>query len=273
MLEVPIITEPRTTMPETSADIHRTLQELTTELLSIYLVHGERLRAAAPDVVLTQSLCAVCAVDESLVRDAVAEHLDRAVQVVSLSPTTWEEVRGDVVRIGVALGEEASAHPVADRMQEQLDGVTAEVADLDRPTVAVLEWLDPMMGAGNWTPELIRAAGGEPVLGAVGEHAPWTTIDGLAELDPDVIVITPCGFELARARAEAASLATQPGWSELRAVRTGRVAVADGHRFFNRPGPRLATSARILAEIVHPERVAPRTRGDAWEPLTGRVMA
>jgi iron complex transport system substrate-binding protein len=134
-----------------------------------------------------------------------------------------------------------------------------------RPRVACLEWIDPLMADGNWMPELVRLAGGTATLGRSGRHSPWTSFDALAEADPDVIVVLPCGFNLARTRSEISPLAGSPGFRQLRAVREGRVALADGHQYFNRPGPRLVESLEILAEILHPARFDFGHRGEGWE--------
>lgn len=285
----PVITEPRTRLPDTSAGIHRSLSTLATDLLSIYVVHGERLRAADPDLIITQSLCAVCAVDESVVRDAVAHELDREVAVLSLAPSRCAEVCADVERIGAAIDDAATATEhagaaapgrprhradgasrrataLAASMRDGLERLTARHADRARPRVAVLEWLEPLMGAGNWMPELVAAAGGVPVLGEAGAHSPWTDLAAVAALDPDVVVLAPCGFTLDRTRAEVGTLAADPTFRALRAVRTGRIALADGHHYFNRPGPRLVDSAEILAEILHPDAAPARHRGRGWEP-------
>jgi iron complex transport system substrate-binding protein len=124
------------------------------------------------------------------------------------------------------------------------------------------------MGAGNWIPELVELAGGEPCLGTVGEHSPWISWAELTAADPDVIVLLPCGYDLATTRAEAQPLRQHPAWGSLRAVQTGRVYVTDGNQYFNRPGPRLVDSLEILLEILHPEVVpSPRYHGEAWQVL------
>ncbi len=123
------------------------------------------------------------------------------------------------------------------------------------------------MAAGNWMPELVSLAGGRNLLGEVGEHSPWVAWNQIADADPDVIVVLPCGFDLPRTRAELATAQADPGWQELRAVREGRVYVTDGNQYFNRPGPRLVESLEILAEILHPDVFGTANRGVAWEPL------
>ena len=128
------------------------------------------------------------------------------------------------------------------------------------------------MAAGNWTPELIDIAGGTNLFGEPGKHSPWMTWEQLAAADPDVIVIAPCGFDLPRTEQELHFMTERPGWSELRAVRTGRVYLADGNRHFNRPGPRIVETLEILCAMLHPEIFPPRLRGAAWrvqpEPVT-----
>ncbi len=123
------------------------------------------------------------------------------------------------------------------------------------------------MGAGNWMPELVVLAGGQPQFGEIGAHSPWLDWQTLREADPDAIVVMPCGFDLARTRAEVGALCGQPGFDTLRAARASRVFLVDGNRFFNRPGPRLLESLRILCEMLHPEAFEPDARGDGWEPL------
>src|SRR5690606_11629174 len=150
------------------------------------------------------------------------------------------------------------------------DALTARAAEAaaarGRPRIAFLEWLDPPMGPGSWIPELIERAGGAPVLGRAGAHAEWTDLDALAALDPDVVVLAPCGFDLARTRTELAPLVGDPRWAGLRAVREGRVALADGFLHLSRPGPRIAQSLEIVAELPQPA-LDGGWRGRGWVPL------
>jgi len=160
------------------------------------------------------------------------------------------------------------------REQARIDAVTARAAEAaragGRPRVAFLEWIDPPMGPGSWIPELIERAGGTPVLGRAGEHAEWTDLDALAALDPDVVVLGPCGFDLARTRRELGPLVGDPRWGALRAVRKGRVALADGFLHMSRPGPRIAESLEILAELLHPA-LDGGWRGRGWAAITDAI--
>jgi iron complex transport system substrate-binding protein len=270
---LPVVTEPRVMVEGDSLRIDEQLRSIVEQALSVYQVHGEVLRDLAPDVVLTQSLCEVCAVSFDDVRRAVDDHLDGSAEVVSLEPASLRDVVEDLRRVARALGVDARGDALAAEVTARIDAVRAVTAELPRPRVVTIEWIDPLMAAGNWMPELIEAAGGEEQLGRAGRHSPWTDVDAIAAADPDVVVVLPCGFDLERTREEATRLPELPGWSSLRAVRDGRVALTDGHRFFNRPGPRLAESVEILAEILHPGTLAPHHLGDAWVPMEPTTAA
>ena len=140
------------------------------------------------------------------------------------------------------------------RLQWRVADIERRVAALQaRPRVAVVEWIEPLMAAGNWMPELVALAGGVNLFGEARKHSPWMTWDALVAADPDVILVSPCGFDIPRTRSEMPTLAARPGWASLRAVRSGRVYLADGNAFFHRPGPRLVESLEILAEVLHPD--------------------
>jgi iron complex transport system substrate-binding protein len=264
---LPVLTEAKLDARAPSRAIDDRVRELVAEGLSIYRVDAERLRALAPSVVLTQEQCEVCAASPRDLEAALAQWLGARPRIVSLSPRTLGDVWGDLVTVADALGDaprgEALARSLADRI--------AEVAERTlrlrpRPRVAAIEWTDPLMAAGNWMPELVALAGGANLFGDTGRHSPWLEWEALKGADPDAIVVLPCGFDLARTRAEMAPLAARPGFAALRAVREGRVFLADGSQYFNRPGPRLVDSLEILAEMLHPGEFPARHRGAGWEP-------
>ena len=136
-----------------------------------------------------------------------------------------------------------------------------------RPTLAFIEWIEPLMAGGNWTPTLIEAAGGVNLFGEAGKHSPWMTWDELRRRDPEVIFVAPCGFDLKRTRQEMPALTHRADWPELRAVHSGRVYSADGNQYFNRPGPRLVESLEILAEVLHPKTFSFGHEGVGWQRL------
>ncbi len=266
---LPVVTEPRVPVEGDSLQIDRQLRSILEQALSVYRVHTDVLAELAPDVVLTQSLCEVCAVSLADVQAAVDEHLDAATDVVALEPQQLADVVEDIRRVARALEVPERGDRLAEEVTARIDDVRRRTRDLPRRTVVSIEWIEPLMAAGNWMPELIEAAGGRELFGTVGAHSPWTTWEQMRAADPETIVILPCGFDLARTRDEAASLRELPGWADLRAVREGRVAITDGHQYFNRPGPRLAESTEILAEILHPETFAPTHAGRGWEAFEG----
>lgn len=247
------LTRSRVKVEAVSGDIDLDVRRILREVLAIYEVDVEALKDVAPSVVVTQNLCDVCAVSLSDVERALKEIASEA-QVVSLSPTRLSDVWDDVRRVGSLLGLERVAGRVVADLEARLDLVHSRAATADaRPSVLTIEWLDPVMIGGMWMPELVELAGGVPLVTAAGDHAPTLDEDALRELVPDVVLIKPCGFNLARTRAEASALCAlldRLGW---KAWQEGRVFLADGNAFFNRPGPRLAESLEIMAACVHPE--------------------
>jgi iron complex transport system substrate-binding protein len=250
--KLPKLTRSRLAPALTGAEIDAAVNRLVTDDESLYALDADLLESLAPDLVITQGLCDVCAVSTSVVREAVAG-LKREPEVLSLNPTSLGEVLDDAVRVGGALGREEEARAKVALLRERLAGVEETVAGLPRPRVGCIEWLDPPFSAGHWVPEMVRLAGGEELFAGPGERSvrlDWQTV---FEADPDVLVLMPCGFDAARAAREAGSLAGLPGWSDLSAVRDGRVWAVDANSFFSRPAPRLVGGVEILARILHPE--------------------
>lgn len=260
--ELPVVSRPRREPVGTSAQIHRGVVDLLQDVLSIYQVDARALAATEPDLVLTQDLCRVCAVSEEEVARAAREVLGRELEIVTCSPLTVAEVLGDIERVATALGDPAAGVRLREELQAGFDQLRA-AAPGDRLRVAVLEWVDPLMGCGNWAPELVELAGGDAVLATSGGHTPFADPATLASADPDVIVVAPCGYALDRALDELPVLERLPGWRDLRAVRAGRVAFMDGSAYLNRPGPRLLDTARILASILSDDEPS---NGWAWSP-------
>lgn len=263
--DLPVVSRPRREPVGTSAEIHRGVMDLLQDVLSIYQVDAQALAATEPDLVLTQDLCRVCAVSEEEVADAAREVLGRHVDIVTCSPLTLAEVLHDIERVATALGDRAAGVRLRRELEAGFDQVRPAAASGDRPRVAVLEWVDPLMGCGNWAPELVQIAGGEPVLATPGGHTPFADPADLAAADPDVIVVAPCGYALERALEERPVLERLAGWRDLRAVRARRVAFMDGSAYLNRPGPRLLDTARMLASILGGDEPA---TGWAWVPAT-----
>ena len=223
---------------------------------ALFALDVDTLAALRPDLILTQAACDVCAISAADVEAAVRKTATDT-RVLALSPATLADLFSDILAVGKATARLAQARELVARLRARIDSLGCRVQTFpDRPRVAMIEWLDPPMAAGNWVPEMVRLAGGIDVLGKAGDHSHWITWDDVAAADPDVVILVPCGFPLDRVVAEAGSPAVRPHLAQLRAYREGRVFAIDGHHLFNRPGPRLVDSLEVLAEILHPGRFA-----------------
>ncbi|MBI4519194.1 MAG: cobalamin-binding protein [Gemmatimonadetes bacterium] len=265
---LPACTDPKFVTDGTSYDIDERVKAILQEGLSVYRVDAERLRALRPDVVVTQTQCEVCAVSLRDVEVALAQWLDRPPVVVSLEPNALEDVWADIRRVAAALGTPERGDALVDRLQARMKAIAERARALpEKPRVACIEWIEPLMAAGNWMPELVERAGGVNLFGEAGKHSPWMTWADLEAADPDVVIVLPCGFDLQRTRQEMPALTARPEWTRLRAVRNRAVYLLDGNQYFNRPGPRLVESLEILAEIFHPAEFRFGHEGVGWERL------
>lgn len=263
---LPALTSPKFNPEGSSAAIDQRVRQIVGEALSVYRVDAEALRELRPDVIVTQSQCEVCAVSMREVEAAVAGWIGGPPpRIVSLAPYALGDVLNDMRRVALALGAGTSGSELVAELNRRLTEIAQAAARITaRPRVACIEWIEPLMAAGNWMPELIAMAGGTNLFGAAGQHSAWMTFDELAAQDPDLILITPCGFDLVRSAAELPALTRQFEWPKLKAVRERQVFLADGNQYFNRPGPRIVESLEILAELLHPERFHFGHEGAGW---------
>lgn len=248
----PVLTRSRIDPHASSCAIDAAVRVVIQDALSIYAVDAELLGALRPDVIITQDLCEVCAVSLADVRAAVSKLAHGAeVRVVSLTPTRLEHVLDDVERVARGIGREREGAAVRASLEERIRAIAARArAATSRPRVVSLEWIDPIMLGGTWMPELIDLAGGIAAGASAGAPAPTVTTEALAALEPEVVLVKPCGFSLPRALEERDVIER----SVLPALGPkARVYVTDGNAFFNRPGPRLVESLEIMAACVHPE--------------------
>lgn len=264
---LPAVTRPRFDVTGASRAIDHDVRALVEQALSVYLVDHERLAALAPDLLVTQVQCEVCAVSLRDVEEAVRAGLASRPAIVSMRPDALADLFADMRAIAAALDVPERGVQLVTRLRARMRAVAERCADRARPRVACIEWIEPLMVAGNWTPELLELAGADDVLGRAGTHAGGVTFEALAAADPDTIWITPCGFDLARTRAELGPLVTHPGWTGLRAVREGRVFLGDGNAYFNRPGPRVVETLECLAEAMHPGAFRFGHEGTGWQRL------
>ncbi|MBV9258444.1 MAG: cobalamin-binding protein [Ktedonobacteraceae bacterium] len=248
-----------------------TVQGNALKALSIYALDVNLLQQLQPDVIFTQTQCEVCAVSERDVTQAIQHLTGLQPRVVSLTPYRLSDVWEDVLRVGKALNRLEQAQTLVRSYQQRLERLQNLTASLSKgrphPHVTLLEWLDPLMAAGNWTPELIAYAGGENVFGEAGQHAPWLSWEELQTADPDILVLAPCGFLLERTMQDIHVLKQHPAWKSLRAVRHKRVYAIDGNSYINRSGPRLVESAELLAHVIWGEEAGIEVAKGAWQRI------
>ena len=226
----------------------------------LFSINESLLAQLAPDLILTQAACDVCAVDATQVisvADSIRLEGGKSPKVLTLSPESLDDLFSDIVRVGEALGASEQASHLISELKKRGEHIMTQCDALSRghtkPNIALIEWLDPPMSAGNWVPEMIRMAGATDALGADAGKSHWIDWADVAAADPDVVILIPCGFELERVLTEAKTPAVWPHLKDLRATREGRLFAVDGHHLFNRPGPRLVDSLEVLAELLHPE--------------------
>jgi iron complex transport system substrate-binding protein len=265
--KLPICSSTKIPVHGTSYEIDERVKEIVAEGLSVYRVNVDRLRELQPDLILTQTQCAVCAVTPRDLEDALCAWTGARPAMLSLEPNNLADVWNDIRRVGEALGVPRAGDLIDSLNQRLVNLRDRSNAASSRPTVAAIEWLGPLMAGGNWMPELIEIAGGRSLFARAGEHSNWLDWASLIEADPEVILLVPCGFKIAQTIRDLNLLTENPAWANLRAVRQRQVYLIDGHHFFNRPGPRLVESAEIMAEILHPDLFDFGHRGTGWIPI------
>jgi iron complex transport system substrate-binding protein len=227
--------------------------QMVSDAHSLYTIDRELLAHLAPDLIVTQALCEVCAVDYDAVLDAV-KSLPRQPRVLNLEPSSLRDVLDDIARVGEATSRQGEATRLVGDLSTRIEHVrTIAARAATRPRVGFLEWLDPPFCGGHWNPELVELAGGEDAIGRKGQDSVRVSWERVRLYAPEVLVISCCGFTAERTRQDLPLLEAQPGYAELPAVRDGRVHVVDGNAYFSRPGPRLVDSLELLARFIHPE--------------------
>jgi iron complex transport system substrate-binding protein len=254
--QLPRVTRSRVNSTASSGAIDAEVKQLMSAGESLYEIAVEKMTNLRPDLIVTQSQCDVCAVKYDDVICAVRQTPQLAgSQVIPLNPRSLGEVFDDMQRIGAAAGIADRANDVVAKLQRRVAGIrsiTAGIGAANRPRVAIIEWLEPVMLGGNWVPELVEIAGGQCELTRPGTHSRYHEWNEIVRFNPQVIIACPCGFDLPRASIESRSLMERPGWSNITAVRNEQVYAVDGNACFNRPGPRLVESVELLAALLHP---------------------
>ena len=269
VLSLPVCTQPRFDVHGSALEIDQRVKSTLATAESVYQVHEETLAGLEPTHIVTQTQCRVCAVSLEDVERALSDRFPTRPKIIALEPNSLEDIRDDVMRLACACNVEGRGIRLVAGIDERMSVIAAQATRVQRkpkPRVAAIEWQEPLMAAGNWVPQLISMLSAENLFGRARGHSPWLRWEALVGSDPDLIVCMPCGYDLAKTRAEMHWLTDRPEWPELRAVREGRVYLADGNQYLNRPGPRIVESLRILAEVIYPE-IPPTLQSVGWEKL------
>ncbi len=261
---LPALSRPTFDTSVASRQIDMLVRERLLAGQPLYEVDEALLAALAPDVLITQTHCEVCAVTPAdLIRDSPLSLSRRP--VVALATGTLDGILEGFLNVADVIERRQAGEELVTGIRRRLALIQERVRPLPSPTIVCLEWIDPIFAMGNWGPELIAYSGGTERLGAAGGHSAAALWEDVLSADPLVLLVAPCGFGIDRTLAEMPILAAKPGWNDLRAVRTGRVVVADGNRYFNRSGPSVLETVEILAEILHPQEFLPRHLNQAWQ--------
>ena len=254
---VAVLTSARVGPLPSSRAIDAAVRDVLRDALAVYEIDVEKLREARPDVIVTQDLCDVCAVSLDDVRAAVARLARQDVVIANLHPTRLDDIWADMLSVAGAIGRMDDGRRVVLELKSRVAEIERRASSIaTKPGILTIEWIDPVMIGGMWMPELVERAGGRALVTRPGEHAPTLTRAALEALEPDLVLVKPCGFGLDRTLRELEALARSLPWASWRAVAEGRIFVADGNAFFNRPGPRIVESLEIMAACAHPQEFA-----------------
>jgi len=260
---LPWVSRPTFDITGSSREIDERVRERLRSGQPLYEVDEVALADLAPDVLITQTHCEVCAVTPADLAHGVPAKLRRN-EVIALRTGSLKAILEGFLEVARVIDALPAGEALVAAVRSRLAMMAAKTRPLARPSVVCLEWIEPIFAMGNWGPELVELAGGTNLLGTAGLHSASISWDQVREADSDVLVVAPCGFGLTRAQEEMHLFAERPGWRDLRAVRAGRVYVADGNLYFNRSGPSLFETPEILAEMIHPADFEPRHEGTAW---------
>ena len=265
VIDLPKLTSTRVGEAATGAAIHDRVRNIIERGLALYDVDAELLRQLSPAVIVTQTQCEACAASPRDLQQALRDWTSGTPDVVSLEALTLHAVMQDICAVASAMKVERAGVELVSRIEGRIDAARARAAACThRPRVGVLEWLSPLMAGGNWMPELVDLAGCEPIWGKAGEHSPWLDEAQIAADDPEILLVIPCGYDLAETQAEYSALKELGCWPDLHAVRAGKVFACDGNAFFNRPGPRIVESIDIVYDIAHGRGARDAKSGYGW---------
>lgn len=262
--DLPALTRSSVKNSGNSTEIDQNIKSLLKNGLSVFSVKVDLLAEIEPDIIFTQDHCEVCAVPLDVVKTVVKEYCGNGTEVVSLSPTNLEEIYQSIHTIGQSLDAENEANRLVGDLQLRMDIIRNTVIGEPVKRVACLEWIDPLMTGGNWIPELLEIVGAEYLLSEPGQHSPWVDWEKVVDENPDAILVVPCGYNIDQTMNEMHLLTQKDGWNSIKAVQNNEVYILDGNRYFNRPGPTIFESTRILGEILHPSLFKPIHQKKGW---------
>ena len=264
--EIIKLTEPKINVEGTSGEIHKQIEVILEKSLSVYKVHVSKLKKLNPDFIVTQSHCEVCAVSFSEVENITRDHLGKNTKIISLQPNKLQEIFDDIKRVAKSLNvDNDHNNKLINNLEARLLNIKKKTQELKKPKILCVEWIDPLMAAGNWMPEMTQIAGGIDILGKIGADSHWIQFEDILTQDPDLIVFIPCGFNLKKTNDEVKKLLNKNNdWKKLKAFKNKNLYITDGNQYFNRPGPRIVDSLEILAEIFHPTTFNFGHKNKAW---------
>ena len=262
---LPVLTKARLSSEGNSIEINQCVSDLLQRGLSVYDVDASLLKSLSPDIIVTQAQCEACAVSLDQVKEIVSNWTRNKTEIISLEPNNLNEVWHSFDIIANAMDDPESSHILKTEINERFKLLKDKLNETSKkPTILCIEWIEPIMVAANWVPELVGIAGGNNVMSVSGTDSNFSSWDEIEKTNPDIIIMMPCGFEIKRTLEDLHYLQKREGWQELKAVKENKVYVVDGNQYFNRPGPRLVDSAEILAEIINPDYFERKYSENAW---------
>ncbi len=267
--QLPVCSEANFPDNLSSGDIDKKVKELLFNALSIYSINRKLIKELAPDIVITQAQCEVCAVSLEDVELALKDELENPAKIISLQPNSLEDIYRNIREVALVLGADDRAEQLIELLDERVGIIRHKLKFIEtKPSIACIEWLEPLMVSGNWIPELVNIAGGTSILAEPGKHSPFVQWAEIQQADPDIILLMPCGFSIERTIKEIHLLLQLPGFADLNAIKNNRLYIADGNQYFNRPGPRIIDAIEILAEIINPKQFIFGYEGNGWVKFT-----
>ena len=265
---LPVLTKARLPSEGNSIEINQNVTDLLQRGLSIYDVDASLLKSLSPDIIVTQAQCEVCAVSLDQVKEIVSNWTRNKTEIISLEPNTLSQVWHGFDTIANAMDSPESSSILMKEINERYKLIKYKLRGIEKkPTILCIEWMEPIMVAANWIPELVALAGGSNLMSVSGTDSKFCSWNDIAKTNPDIIIVMPCGFGIKRTLQDLHYLHKRKGFHELKAVKDNKFYVVDGNQYFNRPGPRLVDSAEILAEIINPNYFERKYSEIAWKTI------